>query len=457
MIKKLLLLPLALLLFGISDGQSVTTYAGGGSSGSSDGLVKANFTFALPYGVTIDHNGNMYISDMAANLVYIIYQGKVYARAGGGVQYSGFVQGTGVGYDDQTNGPGSMVADANNNIYFIDYYNNAIRKLSALNSIGAAQDDSIIAGVSGNAPANHPYYFDTVGLDAVFFQPTGLALDPTGKDYLYVADAGNSAIRKIDLRDPKHHVTTVVGSIDPNTSAGAYGYKDGAVSTALFYNPLALTVTANGDIYVADGNYANGSLIRKISGGQVSTITGSSGQFYYPTLTSVLLNSIGHIFIADGCDIKKDSAGYVAVFAGDKKDMTCSLVNGTGTNARFNNIGQMCFSADQKTLYVADTSNHVIRAVTIPDGTTTAVENAPVIKELALYPNPAGNNIVITGEDGEAIVCIYDVTGKQVMQKQVTFTGNEYQLALDHFSNGYYSIKIQAGDHISAGKFIISK
>lgn len=48
------------------------------------------------------------------------------------------------------------------------------------------------------------------------------------------------------------------------------GYQDGALAQALFRNPLGLALAPNGDLFVAENRNRS---IRKISGGQVSTLT----------------------------------------------------------------------------------------------------------------------------------------------------------------------------------------
>jgi hypothetical protein len=99
------------------------------------------------------------------------------------------------------------------------------------------------------------------GVDARFNEPIGLALDQEGN--LLVADSGNNAIRLVTMAGD---VSTVVGN-------GKKGFADGAAADARFNEPSDIVVDGEGSIVIADrGN----NRLRKIVGGQVTTIAGSS-------------------------------------------------------------------------------------------------------------------------------------------------------------------------------------
>ena len=77
---------------------------------------------------------------------------------------------------------------------------------------------------------------------AEFSQPSGLSL---WGDWLYVADAESSAVRRIHLRGKR--VETLVG-----TGLFDFGDRDGEFEQAQLQHPLGVAVLDNGDVLVAD-------------------------------------------------------------------------------------------------------------------------------------------------------------------------------------------------------------
>lgn len=101
---------------------------------------------------------------------------------------------------------------------------------------------------------------DADGADARFFQPYDVVLGPDNQ--LYVVDAGNNAIRKIDLNDADFAVTTVAG--------GTAGIQDGEGTEAQFQFPVSIDFDGDHTLYVAD---RDGGRIRKIDIDDNYTVT----------------------------------------------------------------------------------------------------------------------------------------------------------------------------------------
>src|SRR5204863_9538930 len=80
-------------------------------------------------------------------------------------------------------------------------------------------------------------FADGVGADARFDTPSGVAAAADGT--IYVADTGNSAIRRV-ARDGS--VTTVAGN-------GTAGYQDGPAGAARFNGPVGVAVSASGRVF----------------------------------------------------------------------------------------------------------------------------------------------------------------------------------------------------------------
>src|SRR3569833_10682 len=137
--------------------------------------------------------------------------------------------------------------------YFLTTFTGCGKELISPNPF---TDSTVVAG------SDSAGYMDGLGPDARFDHPFGLALDNAGN--LYIADEGNSLIRKID---PATNVTTFAGMV------GVIGSANGADSLSSFNKPFSVAADANGNVFVAD---AGNNLIRKITpDGTVSTFAGT--------------------------------------------------------------------------------------------------------------------------------------------------------------------------------------
>ncbi len=148
--------------------------------------------------------------------------------------------GTGVGGSRFSNPQGIAVDTAAGFVYIADSSNHKIRRLTI--STGA------VATIAGSGLAG---YNNAIGAAAQFNTPQGIALEGTGNTAtLYVADTFNYVIRKITLSD--NNVTLFAGS--PG-SAGINATST-PVATAKFDAPRGVAVVGS-NLYVADaGNHA---------------------------------------------------------------------------------------------------------------------------------------------------------------------------------------------------------
>ena len=146
--------------------------------------------------------------------------------------------------------PNGLVRDDQGNFYVADEFGHTIRKITPEGEV------TTLAGTPGVSG-----FSDGAGSAALFSSPHGMATDGHGN--LYVADRGNSAIRKVSTTGV---VTTFAGG--PRRPGGA----DGPTSEASFFYPTGVAVDGAGTVFVADvGN----SSIRRIKGGMVSTFASS--------------------------------------------------------------------------------------------------------------------------------------------------------------------------------------
>ena len=232
---------------------------------------------------------------------------------------------------------------------------------------------------------------DGTGTSAQFYNPYGITTDGTN---LYVADYSNHTIRKIVISTAE--VTTLAGL------AGSFGSTDGTGSAARFYYPCGIT-TDGTNLYVADNS---NHTIRKIviSTGEVTTLAGLAGttgwddgtgnlaRFNYPYgITTDGTN----LYVADTSNyiIRKIviSTAEVTTLAG--LHGVSNIVDGTGTSAQFSS--PYGITTDGTNLYVLD--SHTIRKIVISTAEVTTIAgqygsygSTDGTGTAALFYNPSG-------------------------------------------------------------------
>jgi hypothetical protein len=131
-------------------------------------------------------------------------------------------------------------------------------------SIGSGPDwvsveEGLIPDVSVFAGSGSPGFTDGDAATAAFKTPTDLAVGSDGK--IYVADSENHRIRVIDTD----------GTVSTLAGTGVQGGADGLVDEAQFHRPERIALDGDDNVYVLDGSSRN--RLRKIAGGQVTTLT----------------------------------------------------------------------------------------------------------------------------------------------------------------------------------------
>jgi sugar lactone lactonase YvrE len=208
----------------------VATVAGTGYPGTEDGF-RNTASFSDPFGVAVDKHGNVIIADAGQSnrIRRINERGEVKTIAG---STEGFADGFAL--EAQFNTPSGIAIDKDGNIIIADTSNNRIRKLSA--------DGRLVTAVAGSGVAG---FRDGPAGDAQFDGPLGVAVDKQGN--IFVADAYNDRIRKI----------TTDGNVITVAGAGLPGAGDGQGLFASFDTPCGIAIDKDDNIFVADaGNDA---------------------------------------------------------------------------------------------------------------------------------------------------------------------------------------------------------
>ena len=270
----------------VDSGGTITTIAGTGETGfGGDGGPAIEAKLSSPTGVAVDGAGNLYIVCWFNHRIRKVDSpGTIITIAG--TEY-GFSGDGGPATQAQLNSPYDVAVDDAGNLYIADRENQRIRKVDSTGTIttiaGTGEDD--FGGDGG------PAIEAKISAD-------GVAVDGAGN--LYIADASNHRIRKVDSTGT---ITTIAGT-------GARGFSgDGGPATEAELNfPFGVAVDGAGNLYIAD---TQNQRIRKVDSlGVITTIAGTGegefggdgepaaqAQLQYPS--GLAVDAAGYLYIAD--------------------------------------------------------------------------------------------------------------------------------------------------------------
>lgn len=350
----------------------ISTAAGGGPND----LTALSASIGYPGSIAFDSAGNAYIADSYSSHIFEVDKatGILAVVAGNGTR--GYTGDGGPAISAALNGPEGVFVDSSGNIFIADTDNSVIREVSASNGNISTVAGNGIAGYSGDGgPATKAQLYD----------PYGVFVDGSGD--IFIADTDNFAIREVTASSGI--IATVAGTpgtncADPTTACG-----DGGLATSAQLGlPQGLFVDSSGNISIADTadnrircvlavlggcgdtlqEYAVGDIIT-MAGTGTAGYSGDNGPATSAELNApdgVFVDSSGNIFIADTSNVVirevTASNGDIATVAGDG---TAGYFGdgGAATSAELNYPSDI-FVDVSGDIFIADTDNFVIREVT---------------------------------------------------------------------------------------------
>lgn len=408
--------------------QIILTSAGTGGGGfSGDGGPATAAWLYNPYCVTLDKDGNLYISDVGNRRIRKVspaYGGIITTIAGNGTAGYG-----GDGFDAtyaQINGTLDVAIDKRGNVFISDGANQRIRKVST---------DGIIRTFAGTGVAG--YNGDGIpATSANLNAPMGICVDDTGN--LIIIERNSLRIRKVDT----------FGIISTLAGKGTTGFtSDGLkADTASLYFLGLVQVDKAGMVYFTD----NGR-IRKIGAlGQLITVAGNgtpgnTGDGGPATAASIdvsafCIDTSGNIYFADGGTnvIRKVAIdGTISRYAGDGVGGYAGD-GGSALAAKLRTCGGVA-AAPNGDVFIGDVGNNRIRMVTTHvAGVSETTVTQP---QLAVYPNPFTDKIFVryasvTESDGT----VWSMDGKVVARFCVP--GNEPAEVAVNWPAGSYVVQV---------------
>lgn len=221
---------------------SVTTFAGSGSPGYTDG-TRTNCRFDIPWEVAFDKQGNLYVYDQGNYRIRKISKQGVVSTVAGSGQGNWIKDGP---VDQATfDGVSGMAVNDKGVIFVVEHLPSNIRMIK----------DGVVKTIAGPIDGSATGWngrWDGIGENARFSLPQDLTIAPDGS--LYIADAETHMIRKVYQSSKGWVVRTVAGDPLPEEA-----YVDGPGHKARFYYPFGIT-WYKGNLFISEQGH-----IRKIA------------------------------------------------------------------------------------------------------------------------------------------------------------------------------------------------
>jgi NHL repeat len=337
---------------------SITTIAGDGTAGySGDGGPAVNAEINIPSGIGVDLTGNLYIGDSADNRVRkvvqptILNQDVISTFAGNGT--GGYSGDGGPATSAELKAPTGVAVDSSGDVFIADTGNNVIREVSPSGSITTFAGNGKCTSSLGNAGK---------AVSASLCAPTGVATD--GRGDVFISDTGHNEVRQVTP-------SGIINSYAGTGTCGSKG-DGGKGVMAQVCLPAGLALDGSHDLFIADtGNskvrkVAENDNISTVAGNGKFGYSGDGGSATKAELagpTGVSVDTTGDLFISDTLNsrIREVSGGTITTYAGTET-RGFSGDGGPATQAKIN-LPTGSMAMDGQALFFADTGNQRVRGV----------------------------------------------------------------------------------------------
>jgi sugar lactone lactonase YvrE len=328
----------------------MTIFAGNGTEGfSGDGGPAAQAKLYRPTAVTVDKDGNLYISDASNKVIRKVNKQGVITTIAGVPGRAGYAGDGGPATKALLTQPAGIAVDYSGNLYICDPSVSVVRKVNA---------NGVISTFAGNGSAG--YSGDGGPAIKAQFQigsPQGIAVDPAGN--VYASDYQNHAIRKINT---KGIISTIAG-----TGAPDYAGDGGPAILAKIWYPIGIATDNGGNVFITD-SYNN--TIREI----VSSCNAPMPSFETQPVSKSVCGGGNATFTvaannADNYQWQVQTNGEWADVAegGNYAGVTTSTLTVSGINAKMNNLQYRCVANNAcRTLFSNKAALTVIGGAAIP-------------------------------------------------------------------------------------------
>lgn len=338
--------------------QTIRTIAGTGQGiDGGDGGPGLSTNLVQPFDVELGPDGALYICEFGAHRIRRLDLKTNQITNVAGTGQAGYSGDGGPATQAMLNQPHELQFDREENIYFTDMRNHAIRKIAARTGIITTLAGNGKAGFAGD---------DGPAQAAQLNQPHSVCLDEQGG--LYIADVGNHRVRRIDL--PTGRIETIAG-----TGERKLPREGGTAASEPLFGPRAVCLV-NGELWIA---LREGHSVWRLNlkTGKLHHVAGNGKAGYKvdrgPAKEALVYSPKGISFGPDGRVYLVDSSNH-CLRAIDPKAFTIETIAGRGGEKGFagdggppsksllSNPHGVGFGPHGE-IFIGDSDNHRIRAI----------------------------------------------------------------------------------------------